>query len=115
MTSRARTACQVHTRSTSSRHSTMCPMLNPGRRCGWPPPGVLDQLCAGVQREPQPIVEREHRDRAGRVRLVSGELGGGDARRRQPQAVAVERHRALEVADAEREDVDAGGQRAPVF
>jgi hypothetical protein len=40
--------------------------------------------------------------------VIAWELGADDARRTEPEAVAIEHERTLEVVDRQRDDIDAG-------
>jgi hypothetical protein len=70
--------------------------------------GVLRQLRPRPDGQDESALQLEHRDGACGALVVAREFGAEDARRIEPEAVAVERERPLEIVDRERDDIDAG-------
>src|SRR5262249_3641537 len=70
-------------------------------------PRVLGELPAGVEGGPQAAVEAEDDDRTRSPRLTVEQVCRDDTRGGQPEAVAIEGERSLEVLHGERDHVDA--------
>ncbi len=62
---------------------------------------VFRQLAAWIERQDEPALQLERRDGSSRVRLIAWTLCADDARGLQPQAVAIEPERPLEVTHRE--------------
>src|SRR3954452_4532001 len=67
--------------------------------------GVLGQLCVRVERQDEPAPELEHRNGAGGVDAVTGELRGDHPPRFQPE-LTVERERLVEIGDGDGDHID---------